>query len=101
MSTTGSTPLFEVTNKMSPVKKTTVYSTAASMGMRTIGIRVLFVLRTSKTSRSTIQMRYASSPGHGQGFDAALKEMRSPELNALVAIVEAKNAVTHYVISPT
>jgi hypothetical protein len=46
-------------------------------------------------------MRYASNPGHVQDLNAALADMRSPELNALVAIVEAKNAVTHCVISPT
>jgi hypothetical protein len=71
------------------------------MSMRTIGINVLFVVRTSETFRSIIQIRYASSPGRGQGFDAVLAEMRSPELKALVAIVEAKNAVTQCVISPT
>jgi hypothetical protein len=71
------------------------------MSMRTIGINVLFVVRTSETFRSIIQIRYASNPGRGGGFDDVLAEMCSPELKALVAIVEAKNAVTQCVISPT
>ncbi|KAG1753121.1 hypothetical protein EDD22DRAFT_1001124 [Suillus occidentalis] len=80
MSTMGSTPLFKVTKQMSPMSPMTVYNTAASMSMRTIGSGVLLVVRTSETFRSIVQMRYASNPGHVQGCDAAFAGMRSPEL---------------------
>jgi hypothetical protein len=96
ISTTTTTPLFKQTKQTSAMKSTTVYRIAASTSTRIIGITLLFEARSIETARSIVQMRYASNPGHIQGLCTTLSETCLPELNKLVAIVEAMNAVTHW-----
>jgi hypothetical protein len=62
------------------MNSTTEYKTAVSISTRTSGIIGPFVVRAVETLLSIDQMRYISNP----------------ELNRLVAIVKAKNAVTQF-----
>jgi len=94
-----STPLSEKKEQTSAMKSDTENKMAASITTRSMCIVGLLVVRIPETSRSIVQIRYASNPGQNTGrhgnFHRAHGDMCLPVPNKLVASDDAKNATRH------